>query len=88
MPRRRTSLKRNRADKKRHARNLKVKQELKKTLKKFQLLLSDKKADEAKEFLKKVFSLLDKAAKKGIIKAPTANRRKSRLSLRLRRTGS
>ncbi len=67
---------------------MKVKQELKKTLKKFQLLLSNKKAEEAKEFLKKAFSLLDKAAKKGIIKSPTANRRKSRLSLRLGRLGS
>ena len=42
MPRRKTSLKRKRADKKRHLRNLKIKKELKKALKKFQALVSTK----------------------------------------------
>jgi len=83
MPRRKTSLKRNRADKKRHLRNLKIKQELKKTLKKFQELLSAKNANEAKALLGKVFSQLDKAAKKRIIHRQTANRKKSRLTKRL-----
>jgi len=83
MPRRRTSLKRNRADKKRHLHNLKIKQELKKTLKKFQALLTAKNASEAKALLGKVFSQLDKAAKKRIIHRQTANRRKSRLTKRL-----
>jgi len=83
MPRRRTSLKRNRADKKRHLHNLKIKQELKKTLKKFQALLTAKNASEAKALLSKVFSQLDKAAKKNIIHSKTADRRKSRLTKRL-----
>ena len=83
MPRRRTSLKRNRADKKRHLHNLKIKQELKKTLKKFQALLTAKNANEAKALLSKVFSQLDKAAKKRIIHPQTANRRKSRLTKKL-----
>ncbi len=83
MPRRRTSLKRNRADRKRHLHNLKIKQELKKTLKKFQALLTAKNAGEAKTLLKKVFSQLDKAAKKRVIHPSTANRRKSRLAKRL-----
>jgi small subunit ribosomal protein S20 len=85
MPRRKTSLKRNRADKKRHLRNLKIKQELKKTIKKFQALLSAKNINEAKTALGKVFSLLDKAAKKRIIHPATANRKKSRLMKRLAR---
>lgn len=86
MPRRRTSLKRKRQDKKRRLRNLKVKGELKKTLKKFQALLSAKNIDEAKTLLKKVYSLLDKAAKKRIIHPNTASRKKSRLAKRLIKT--
>lgn len=83
MPRRKTSLKKNRADRKKHLRNLKIRQQLKKTIKKFQTLLSAKKVEEAKTLLKKVFSELDKAAKKKIIHPNTANRKKSRLSKRI-----
>lgn len=86
MPRRRTSLKKSRADKKKHLRNLIVKRQLKKTLKDFQALLNSKKIAEAKKFLAKVFSHLDKAAKKKIIHPNTAQRKKSRLSKRLGRT--
>ncbi len=86
MPRRRTSLKRKRADKKRHLRNLKVKHQLKKTLKKFQALLAAKNINEAKTLLGKVFSQLDKAAKKRIIHPKTANRKKSRLAKRFTKT--
>jgi small subunit ribosomal protein S20 len=86
MPRRRTSLKRNRADKKRHLRNLKIKKELKKTLKKFQALLSTKNINEAKTYLIKIFSQLDKAAKKRVIHPNTAKRKKSRLARRLNKT--
>ncbi len=83
MPRRRTSLKRNRADKKRHLRNLKIKRELKKTLKKFEELILAKNMAEAKTLLKKAFSQLDKAAKKNILHASAANRKKGRLSRKL-----
>ncbi|TRZ95366.1 30S ribosomal protein S20 [bacterium] len=86
MPRRRTSLKRNRADKKRHLRNLKIKQELKRTIKKLQALLSAKNLSEAKTLLGKVFSQLDKAAKKRVIHPQTARRKKSRLAKRLLHT--
>ncbi len=82
MPRRRTSLKSNRVNKRKHTRNLKVKGQLKKTIKKFQELLV-KDTAEAKTFITKVFSQLDKAAKKNIIHPATANRRKSRLMRRL-----
>ena len=85
MPRRKTSLKRKRADRKRHDRNLKIKQQLKKTIKKFQALLSAKNINEAKALIGKVFSQLDKAAKKRIIHPATANRRKSRLMKKLNR---
>ena len=83
MPRRRTSLKSNRINKRKHARNLKIKQQLKKAIKKLQELLSEKNSGEAKTFIAKVFSQLDKAAKKNIIHPRTANRRKSRLMRRL-----
>ncbi|MEW6102110.1 MAG: 30S ribosomal protein S20 [Candidatus Omnitrophota bacterium] len=85
MPRRRTSLKRKRADKKRHLRNLKIKKQLKATIKKFQSLLSAKNVSEAKALLGKVFSQLDKAAKKRIIHSKTADRKKARLTKRLNR---
>jgi len=83
MPRRKSSLKRKRADKKRRLHNLKIKQGLKKTIKKFQALLLNKNIDEAKTLLKKVYSQLDKAAKKRIIHPKTADRKKSRLMQRL-----
>jgi small subunit ribosomal protein S20 len=83
MPRRKSGLKRQRVDKKKHLRNLKVKQQLKKTLKKFQALLSTKKIDEAKALFRKVYAQLDKAAKKRIIHPNTADRKKSRLARRL-----
>jgi small subunit ribosomal protein S20 len=86
MPRRRTSLKRSRADKKRHLRNLKVKVKLKKTIKKLYALLGAKNFNEAKALLGNVFSQLDKAAKKRIIHPATANRKKSRLAKRLTKT--
>ena len=86
MPRRKTSLKKKRADKKKHLRNLKIKQQLKKTIKKFQALLSVKNVSEAKVLLGKVFSQLDKAAKKNIIHPGTSDRKKSRLMKRLTRS--
>ena len=83
MPRRRTSVKKTRADKKKHQRNLTIKQQLKRSMKKFLALLSAKNVSEAKELLKKIFSQLDKAAKKQVIHSSTASRKKSRLAKRL-----
>ena len=83
MPRRRTSLKRNRQNQKKHLRNLKVKIQLKKTLKSLQELINTKNLEEAKKIISKVFSQLDKAAKKNIIHPKTASRKKSRLMKRI-----
>ena len=83
MPRRKTSLKKQRADKKKHLRNLRIKQNLKKTIKKFQVLLSTKNINEAKKLIGEVFSQLDKAAKKRILHPKTASRKKSRLTKQL-----
>lgn len=83
MAKRRTAVKRQRVDKKRRLHNVKIKQQLKKTLKSFQALLSAKNISEAKSLLGKVYSLLDKAAKKRIIHPNTANRKKARLTKKL-----
>ncbi len=80
MPRRRTSLKAQRKDKKRHLRNLKIKRDVKKAIKKFNACLLAKNVTEAKSLLSSVFSKLDKAAKKGIIKKNNVARKKSQLN--------
>lgn len=80
MPRRRTSLKKQRTDRRRHLYNLRVKTKLKEALKKFKKLLQAKNLSEAKPQLAKLFSQLDKAAKKKVIHKNLANRKKSRLS--------
>ena len=83
MPRRKSSIKATRSGKKKRARNTKVKKELRDVMKKFQLLLTEKKTEEATKLLPTVFSKLDKAAKKGIIHKNLACRKKSRLSLKV-----
>ncbi|MCU0666537.1 MAG: 30S ribosomal protein S20 [Candidatus Omnitrophica bacterium] len=83
MPRRKSSVKRTRADKKKYLRNLRITRKLKTVLKDFQKLVAAKKNDEAKKFLMDVFSQLDKAAKKNIIHPNRVNRTKSRLSRKL-----
>ena len=83
MPQRRNAIKRLRVDRRRRARNLGIRADLKKNIKRFLASISSGKLDEAKDALKTVFSKLDKAAKKGIIHQNTASRKKSRLSRRL-----
>lgn len=81
--RRRSSIKKERQDKRRRLHNIRVKEELKKTLKKFQTLIVSKNITEAKTFINQVFSKLDKAAKKGVIHKRKASRKKSRLMRQL-----
>lgn len=69
-----------RQNKRRKKINLRRKKRLKTTLKKFQELIEENKAKEAKEFLPEVYKVLDKSAKTGIIKKNTASRKKSRLT--------
>jgi len=78
--RRRQSLKAQRKDKKRHQRNIKIKSGLKKTLKKLQGFITEKKLEEARKTLKETVSQLAKAAKKKIMHPNTAKRKISRLS--------
>jgi small subunit ribosomal protein S20 len=80
MPHRHCALKKLRKDKKRRLRNLKIKRDLKKTIKKFQALLESKDIESARSFLSKVYSKLDKAAKKRVIHPNKARRLISRLT--------
>jgi len=83
MPKRRAAVKSLRVDKKRHQRNLVIKREIKKALKKFQELFTSKNFAEAKTNLSKIYSLLDKAAKKNIMHPNTASRKKARLARKI-----
>ena len=87
MAQRRSAIKKHRVDIKRHLRNQIIKNALKKSIKNFQTLLAEKKTEEAKKALKDVVSKLDKAAKKKILHKNTAQRKVSRLSKRLFKTG-
>ena len=84
MPQRKAAIKRLRADKTRHLHNLRIKIDLKKTLKKFRALLVSQKYPEAQDALKGLISKLDKAQAKGIIHKNTVARKKSQLMLRLK----
>jgi small subunit ribosomal protein S20 len=83
MPKRKAAVKRLRVDKKRHAHNVRIKRELKGAIKKFLALFSGKQVEEAKKTLAKVYSLLDKAAKKKIIHPNTASRKKARFARKI-----
>ena len=65
---------------KRREKNARQKQALKKVLKDYRKLISAKNKEAAKNELPKVYKILDKAAKTGVIKKNTASRLKSRLS--------
>jgi small subunit ribosomal protein S20 len=69
-----------RQNKRRREHNLVYINKLKKLIKEARSLVSQKKYDQAKEILPKVYQILDKAAKVGIIKKNNASRRKSRMS--------
>ncbi|MDD5347512.1 MAG: 30S ribosomal protein S20 [Candidatus Omnitrophica bacterium] len=83
MPKRKAAVKRLRVDKKRHAKNVRIKRELKTAIKKFLSLFSSKQIEEAKKTLGRVYSLLDKAAKKNIIHPNTASRKKARFARKI-----
>lgn len=65
---------------KRKVRNLIYKRKIKSLLKKAKKLLSQKKIEEAKSLLPQIYTILDKAAKVGVIKKNTAARKKSRIT--------
>jgi small subunit ribosomal protein S20 len=69
-----------RQGKKRRKTNIRRWTNLRSLLKEVKLLISQKKTEEAKKLLPKIYQILDKSAKTGLIKKNTASRKKSRIS--------
>ena len=69
-----------RQNQKRKQENLKVKNKMKDQIKKLKSFIFAGQKKEAQEILSKVCKAIDKAAKKGVIKKNTADRKKSRLN--------
>lgn len=85
MPIIKSAIKRNKQNEKRRLRNKSVKTRIKTETKRFLSLLGDR--EKAEEQLKLVYSLYDKAVKKGIIHKNTASRKKSRLAKMIKTQG-
>lgn len=62
------------------AANDRNKKNIKELIKKIEKLVKEKKKDEAKKLLSEAYSVIDKAAKRGVIKKNNASRKKARLS--------
>ncbi|MCX7887099.1 MAG: 30S ribosomal protein S20 [Verrucomicrobiae bacterium] len=80
----RSAAKQARASERRRLHNRMIKSKLHTLEKKFLEFVAQKKLAEATEALRQAFSALDKAAKVRVIPKNTANRKKSRLSARLK----
>lgn len=70
----------------RRARNRFTKQTIKGVFKSLEGALKDKQKEKASEFLKKAYSVVDKAAKRGLLHWRTAARKKSRLGQKVSQT--
>jgi len=60
--------------------NDRIKKNVKESIKKIEKLVKEKNKVEAQKLLPNAYSVIDKAAKKNVIKKNTASRKKSRLS--------
>lgn len=88
MPNTKSAERRVRGNERKRVRNHAVKSNLRSLEKKFNRLTEGGKKDEASTELKKLISAFDKAAKGGVVHKATVDRKKSRLTLRLNRTGT
>ena len=75
-----------RQNKRRRVRNLAYLNKMKGLIKELKSFVLQKKIKEAKELLPKVYQILDKSAKVGIIKKNNASRKKSRLAKLIKRS--
>ena len=82
MANHKSAKKRIRSNKKRAQNNKRILTSLRKCEKKLKKDLNDSKPKDMEESLKKLFKLSDKAKNRGVIKKNTANRKKSRFSLK------
>jgi small subunit ribosomal protein S20 len=83
MPNTKSAERRARGSARKHLRNTSVKSRLKTLEKNYLGLVTTGKKDEAGAAFRSAASALDKAVKAGVIHKATANRKKSRLSVRL-----
>ncbi len=88
MPRTASAARRVRVNARRAARNHSVKSRLKTLEKRYLQALADRQQEAATTALRLVVSALDKAAKTGVIHWRTADRKKSRLSCKLKGVSS
>jgi small subunit ribosomal protein S20 len=88
LPNKKSAMKNLRSDPKRRMRNKAVKSEVKTLLKNAQQAMESGDIDEARNACQAAISKLDKAVKKGIMKKGTANRIKSRLTIKLNKVVS
>jgi len=83
MPNLKTSIKDLRKNKRREINNDRLRVRTKKAVKKFKTLVAENNPEEAKVTLKHIYKVLDKAAKKNVIKDNKADRLKGRLTKNL-----
>jgi small subunit ribosomal protein S20 len=69
-----------RGSKRKRVFNMRKKDQVYKTVKKFKKLVAEKKVKEAEKMFPQIQKVFDKAAKTGLIKKNTAGRKKARLS--------
>ena len=80
MPNLQASIKDLRQTKSRTVYNNRVRRRLKDSVKKYEDAIETKDQKKAEEHLPRVYQMLDKAAKRGIIKKGTASRKKSKMA--------
>ena len=85
MPNTTSAERRMRNSQRKRLHNLSIKSSLRRLEKDYRALLASGKKDEAARLLPGVNSAFDKAVKFGVVPRPTANRKKSRLSVALNR---
>jgi len=80
MPIIKSAKKRVKTSEKSHLKNISTKSKVKKTIKKYNLAISENKGDEASKYFLESVSTLDKAVSKGVISKKSASRNKSKLA--------
>ena len=83
-----TSIKDVKQNKRRAIFNARMKRRYKDAVKEFNKLVEAGESKKAEAYLPRVYKMLDKAAKKGVIKKGTSSRRKSRLAIKLNKSAA
>ena len=85
MPHRKSAFKHLRADERKRQRNRMIKSAVKTAIKKAEQAIAEGDIERAQQLFREAVSKLDRAARKGVIKKGTADRKKSRLAQKLNR---